>query len=158
MKTGHGFVAFPSQFTMSENWSFCSPSHEGHITFVALRNMFFLKKWMCSCLLFCNDLLKYPVQRLGVLDTLSTHFFQINNPLMPLTWSVGPVRVWALMEERSLWRTREDWKIWGTSVLEPLILCWYSILLLGCFSISSLRGSFHNRYGKDSHLACLQFS
>lgn len=59
-------------------------------------------KWMYSCLLFCNDLLKYPVQRFGMLDTLSTHFFQINNPLMPLTWSDGPRRVWALMEEGSL--------------------------------------------------------
>lgn len=92
-------------------------------------------KWMYSCLLFCNDLLNYSVQRLGVLDTLSTNFFQINDLLMPLTWFRGLELWW----RRSLWTTREDWKVWGASVSEPLILHWYTILLLSCCSISRLR-------------------
>lgn len=48
----HCFVAFPSQFAMSEDWSFCSPSHEGHVAFVALCNMFFLKRNECAVVFY----------------------------------------------------------------------------------------------------------
>lgn len=82
-------------FLFSFTWRSCNFC--GFVQYVLSK-----EKWMCSCVLFCNEILKYPVQRLGVLDTLSIRFFQVNNPLMPLTWSVGPARVWALMEEESL--------------------------------------------------------
>lgn len=110
-------------------------------------------KWIYSCLLFCNDLLNYSVQRLGVLDTLSTNFFQINDPLMPLTWLEGlSFDGGGVFEQQG--RTEKS----GELLFQSL---WYCTDILSyCWAVAVFpgSGSFHNRYGKDSQSSFLLFS